>query len=401
MTVTRRLTLTVLGVSLAGLVTACSSASTGSESSEAATTPASTAASTPATTAASAAASASAVSLTGICPDTVVVQTNWWPEADHGFTYQLLGPDPTIDVDGNKVTGPLGDTGVNLEIRAGGPAIGYQQVSSLLAQDDSITLGYVGTDEAIQNSVTAPTVAVFSDLEKNPQVWLWGEPSWDFKTTADIAKAGVPVLAFDGSTYLDYFLQKGLLTKDQLDTSYTGSPDKFVVADGKVVEQGFATSEPYRLEHDVKEWGKPVKYVLVEDYPVYQSALSVRADRLAELTPCLKALVPLFQQAEKDYAQNPQPVNDLLLKIDSTLQTNGFTVSQGLLDDAHKKLLDLGLIANGADGTLGSFETSRVQTLIDDLGPVFVAKGKEVKEGLTPADIATNEFLDPSISLGS
>lgn len=405
MTVSRRLTLTVLGVSLAGLVSACSSASTGAEStsaaSVAASTPASAAASPAGSGAASPSAAATGVSLKGVCPDTVVVQTNWWPEAEHGFTYALLGPNPTIDVEGNKVTGPLLDTGVNLEIRAGGPAIGYQQVSSLLAQDDSITLGYVGTDEAIQNSTTAPTTAVFSDLEKNPQVWLWGDPSWDFKTTADIGKAGVPVLAFDGSTYLDYFVEKGLLTKDQLDTSYTGSPDKFVVADGKVVEQGFATSEPYRLEHDVKEWGKPVKFILVDEYPVYQSALSVRSDRLAELTPCLKALVPLFQQGLKDYAENPQPVNDLILKVDSTLQTNGFTVSQGLLDDAHKKLLDLGLVANGADGTLGSFEDSRVQTLIDELGPVFAAKGKEIKAGLAPADLATNQFVDPSISLGS
>jgi hypothetical protein len=329
------------------------------------------------------------------------VQTNWWPEADHGFTYQLLGPNPTIDAGTNSVTGPLGETGINLEIRAGGPAIGYQQVSSLLAQDDSITLGYVGTDEAIQNSTTAPTTAVFSDLEKNPQVWLWGDPTWDFKSTADIAKAGVPVLAFDGSTYLDYFLAKGLLNKDQLDTSYTGAPDKFVVADGQVVEQGFATSEPYRLEHDVKEWGKQVKFILVEDYPVYQSALSVRSDKLTELTPCLTKLVPLVQHAEKDYAADPTAVNELLLTIGSTLKTNGFTLSAGLLADANQKAKELGLVANGADGTLGSFETARVQKLIDDLTPVFVAKGAKVKDGLTPQDLATNQFLDPSIALPS
>src|SRR5262249_51701557 len=32
-----------------------------------------------------------AESLKGICPDPVVIQSSWWPEAEHGGYYQLLG----------------------------------------------------------------------------------------------------------------------------------------------------------------------------------------------------------------------------------------------------------------------------------------------------------------------
>src|SRR4051794_14773347 len=65
------------------------------------------------------------------CPDTVVVQTDWNPEAEHGGLYESLGDDYTIDSDNKVVSGTLIDsegdsTGVKLEIRAGGPAIGFQ-----------------------------------------------------------------------------------------------------------------------------------------------------------------------------------------------------------------------------------------------------------------------------------
>ena len=65
-----------------------------------------------------------------------------------------------------------------------------------------------------------------------------------------------------------------------------------------------------------------------------------------------------------------------------------------LAADAVKKQLSLGIVANGTDGVFGSYDTARVQTLINDYGPVFAAKGKAPKEGLKPSDIFTNEFLD-------
>src|ERR1700710_595761 len=82
------------------------------------------------------------------CPSTVVVQTDWNPEAEHGGLYQLLGDDTSIDAGKKRVTGTLVDgkgksTGVKLEVRAGGPAIGFQTVTAQMYSDKAITLGYV------------------------------------------------------------------------------------------------------------------------------------------------------------------------------------------------------------------------------------------------------------------
>jgi len=48
-----------------------------------------------------------ATSLAGICPDTVVIQTDWMPEAEHGFLYNLVGDGYEMDADKAYVTGPL------------------------------------------------------------------------------------------------------------------------------------------------------------------------------------------------------------------------------------------------------------------------------------------------------
>jgi hypothetical protein len=113
---------------------------------------------------ASAASASSATDLAGVCPSTIVVQTDWNPEADHGHLYEMLGPNPTINANGKSVTGDLyadgKPTGVKLQIRAGGPAIGYSTVSAEMYQDKSITMGYVSTDEAIEFSGKLPTTAV-------------------------------------------------------------------------------------------------------------------------------------------------------------------------------------------------------------------------------------------------
>jgi hypothetical protein len=342
---------------------------------------------------------AAATSLKGVCPDTVVLQTNWWPEPDHGLFYQLVVPNGTMDTNKNTYSGPLGTTGVNVEIRAGGPAIGFQSVTAQEYQDDSILLGMVGTDEQIGNSAAQPTVAVMAWYAKNPQIFFWGNPAWNFSTVAEIGKNGATVLAFSGAAYLDVLQGKGALTKDQVDTSYTGDPSRFVAADGNIVSQGFVTAEPYIYEHEVNGWKKPVKFLLLDkEVPIYQNTLGIRADKLEANRACLQKLVPLLQKSSVDYVKNPGPVNQVL--IDFTAKIKGGTqITAPGAADAVQKMTSLGIVGNGTDGVFGSYDMAQVQALINDYGPVFTARGKDPKAGLKPSDIVTNEFLDKSIKM--
>lgn len=340
------------------------------------------------------------------CPSTVVLQTDWNPEAEHGGQYELLGPNPTINASAKSVTGELVahggiDTGVQLQIRAGGPAIGYQTVSSQIYKDSSITLGYVGTDEQIALSQTQPTVAVMAGLEISPQIIQWSpqaHPTW--KTIADIGKTSTKVLYYQGASYMNYLLGKGILQKSQVDGSYDGTPTAFVASGGQYAVQGFATAEPYIWSHDVRSWDKPLKYELIADagFNFYQQEIAVRKDKLAALTPCLKKLVPIMQQAIVDYITNPAPVEKLILQL-VTAYNNGWVYTQGTADYAVATMKKLGIVGNAPDGTLGAFYDPRVQQLIGILVPIYAKQGKQTLPGLKPSDIVTNQFIDSSISL--
>ncbi|MFM7872904.1 MAG: ABC transporter substrate-binding protein, partial [Actinomycetota bacterium] len=114
-------------------------------------------------------------SLAADCPATIVIQTDWFPESEHGALYQMVGADYTVDTEKKIVKGSLvdsegNDTGVDIEVRTGGPAIGYSPVSTTMATDDSITMGYISTDDAAFNYDTIKTLAVVAPLEINPQI---------------------------------------------------------------------------------------------------------------------------------------------------------------------------------------------------------------------------------------
>ena len=80
------------------------------------------------------------MSLADVCPNPLIIQTDWNPEAEHGATYELVGEGYEVDADAKRVTGPLiasggAETGIDIEIRIGGPAIGFQQVTAQMYQD--------------------------------------------------------------------------------------------------------------------------------------------------------------------------------------------------------------------------------------------------------------------------
>ena len=81
--------------------------------------------------------------------------------------------------------------------------------------------------------------------------------------------------------------------------------------------------------------------------------------------------------------------------------TDFWTYSPGMADYAVKTLKDLGLVGNGPDKTLGNMQNDRMQRMIDILTPIFAAQREPIKAGLQPADLYTNEFINPSIGLTS
>ncbi len=345
------------------------------------------------------------VDLSDVCPKNVVIQTDWNPESEMGGLYGLLGPDATIDADKKVVSGPLysqGEwTGVDVEIRSGGPAIGFQPVPAQMYSDKDIMLGWVNTDEAIANSAKMPTTAVMASFEKAPWMIMWDPETYpDVKSIADLGKTDAKVRYFDGATWMDYLVGAGILRQDQIDGSYDGTPGNFIAAGGKDAQQGFATVEPYTYEHDLDQWGKPVDFQLIADtgYPLYAVALSVRTEDVTAQSACLKKLVPVVQQSTVDFFADPDATNDLIVEAVQKFAT-GWVYSKELTEHSTEEQLALGLVSNGDNKTLGDFDEARVQKVLDIAAPSVAKAGNAPADGLTASDLFTNEFLDTTIGL--
>ncbi|MFB8008707.1 ABC transporter substrate-binding protein [Nocardia sp. NPDC056000] len=373
-----------LGIAVAASLTACSS-----------DTPAPTAFDGP----------IGAVNLREVCPATVVVQSGWNPEAEFGFLYNLISAHPSIDAGRKATTGPLfahGEyTGVNLEIRAGGPAIGFQPVMSRMYQDHDITLGFVDTEQAVFASATAPVTSVFAPMTKSPQMIMWDPQTYPgVKTIADLKAAKAKVLYFQGEAYMNYLVGAGVLDKSQTDSSYDGTPSYFVAANGKSAQQGFASTEPYVYEHQVQAWNKPVAYQLIADagFPTYKSTMAVRSGELAQSSACLKKLVPVLQRSVIDYLAAPDAANKVI--VDSVAAYNtGWTYDADNARYAVRTMLADGIVGNGTTGALGGFDLARVGRILEVTKPIFTADGVALAPDLTPDRLATNEFIDPAIGL--
>jgi hypothetical protein len=338
--------------------------------------------------------------LTAVCPATVVVQTSWYPESTHGGLFQLLGPGYAVDAKHKRVTGRLydrgRDTGLGLEIRAGGPALGNQPVSALMKLDPTITLGQQATEDQVLGAAQGqPTLAVIAPFQQDPVVYIWDpgrHPA--FNTISDIGQTNTTVFTFHAANS-DYLTGTGILRSSQLNYSYDGSPSWFMGKPDSVVG-GFSTNEPYIY----RQLGRHVAYAYVAEtnYPDYRNTLTVRSDAATRLAPCLRQLVPVLQRGMVDFMARPDPVLKLIVELDRQY-TSPFPYPIGQARYGVDVMRKDGLVGNGTDGVFGSFQPDRLTRMVAILRPVYAGQHLTVPADLSADDLATNTYLDPAIRL--
>jgi hypothetical protein len=337
--------------------------------------------------------------LSDACVSPVVVQTDWYPQAEHGGIYELLGSDYTVDAQRGATTGSLvfqgADTGVDLEIRAGGPFIESPVVTELFL-DDAIMFGYVGSDVAVSRYGEAPTLAVFNALTINPQVILWNASKHPgIATIAEIANEVPAVSVFGDRPYMRYLVSEGVVPNDKVDTNYKGS---LMLATDDIAHQGFATSEPFRYAN-LESGSIETAYQLVHDagWTSYPQNLAINKLRLETLRPCLAKLVPMMQQAQIDFVASPDRTVAAILDAVEQFDTT-WSQSAELANYAIATMKELGIVGNGDTTTFGDFESPRLDDFIVRATPILREQGLTIPD-LTASDIATNEFLNPDITL--
>ncbi len=343
-----------------------------------------------------------ATSLADVCPSPLVVQTDWFPESEHGALYELIGEGYKIDKNNGITGGPMvldgTDLGIEWEVRAGGPFLGGSSVSQHMALDSSIHLGYGSTDQQVNFWDVTPLVSVVAPLEKNPQIVMWDAETYpDVTGIRDIGERGIRVKVFAGGTFPDLFIAQGIWDEDKVDKNYQGDPSQFIEA-RDIAQQGFASSEPYQYEFVFSDYGKPVAFELLHDagFEIYSQTIGVRNGQIEELRPCLQRLVPIIQQASVSFDANPARANAIIIDAVETYDT-WWTYSADLAEFSVQAQRDYGLVGDGPDNTAGNMEGSRYEKTLNDMRDAGM---QGIDPDLTYDQLFTNEFIDENISFG-
>ncbi len=346
-----------------------------------------------------------AVSLRGVCPNPVKIATDWTPEAEQGAYYELAKSGGTTNSSAKTYTAPLINpmngkpTGVNVQLIAGGPALGFLQTPEVLHEQPGILMGADDVDTAIADSGTTPVIGIVAPFINSLHILLWNPAKYHFKTFTDIKKSGVTVLYFKGTEFVDYMAGAGYLSQSQLDGSYNGSPARFVASGGGVVEQGFATAEPFLYTHETPAWNKAIAYELTSNtgFNPYSEMGEVTPQNLAKYGACFKRLVPMIQQAQINYVEHPARVNRLVVALNKAYGEIGGNYVLSVANYAARTLLADKIVAQGAGAPFGSFNTARVTRLIGQLRPIVASGGPALPKSYKASSVVTNRFIDPSI----
>jgi NitT/TauT family transport system substrate-binding protein len=255
--------------------------------------------------------------------------TDWRAEAEHGGFYEALA------------NGEYARRGLDVRIIQGGPNVNVPQ----LLASGGVELGVGSNSFIVMNlaNENVPVRAVAAFMQKDPQV-LIAHPGQGIRTIADMR--GHPILLSDASrTAFWVWLRARYHFTDAQVRAYNFSSAPFL-ADQRVVQQGYLTSEPYTIEHEGHV--RPQVFLLADEgYPGY-AAMVLAPDRLIASNP---AAIRAFNEASaigwRQYLHgDPSPADRLILRDNPEM-------TQDVLNQAREKMRQYGIVESGDTTRLG------------------------------------------------
>ncbi len=263
--------------------------------------------------------------------------TDWKAQAEQGGFYQALA------------TGEYAKRGLDVTIIQGGPGVNVPQ----LVAAGAVEMGMGSNSFIVMNLAQekAPVKAVAAFMQKDPQVLL-AHPDQGLNSLADLK--GRPILLSDASTtaFWVWLRAKYGYTDEQV-RKYNFNSAPFL-ADKRVVQQGYLTSEPYTIE---KTAGiKPQVFLLADEgYPGY-AAMVLAPDSLIAKNP---AAVKAFNEASaagwRSYLFGDAAPGDALIIKDNPEMT------PDILEQARAKMRAYAIVGE----PIGAMTDARWKTFFD------------------------------------
>jgi NitT/TauT family transport system substrate-binding protein len=249
--------------------------------------------------------------------------TDWRAQAEQGGFYEALA------------TGEFARRGLAVTIVPGGPGVNVP----LLVASGAVEMG-IGSNSFIVMNLAAeqvPVKAVAAFMQKDPQV-LIAHPDAGVRTLADMK--GRPILLSDASisAFWVWLKAKYGFTDDQV-RKYNFSSAPFL-ADKRIVQEGYLTSEPYTLEKEAHF--KPLVFLLADEgYPGY-AAMVLAPDVLIAANPgAVRAFVEASAAGWRAYLEGDARPGDAFILKDNPEMT------EDVLAQARDKMRRFGIVESG------------------------------------------------------
>ena len=265
--------------------------------------------------------------------------TDWRAEAEQGGYYEALA------------NGEYAKRGLKVTIVPGGPGVNVPQ----LVASGAVEMG-IGSNSFIVMNLAAehvPVRAVAAFMQKDPQV-LIAHPDAGIASISDMK--GHPILLSDASvsSFWVWLKAKYGFSDDQV-RKYTFNNAPFL-ADKRIIQQGYVTSEPYTLEKEAHV--KPAVFLLADEgYPGYGGLLLAPESRLKSDPATVKAFVEATAAGWQAYLHgDPAPGDALILKDNKEM-------TEDVLAQAREKMRTYGIVDSGdaKTGGLGVMTDARWQ----------------------------------------
>jgi NitT/TauT family transport system substrate-binding protein len=260
---------------------------------------------------------------------TIRFATDWRAEAEQGGFYEALA------------NGEYEKRGLKVTIVPGGPGVNVPQ----LVASGAVELG-VGSNSFIVMNLAAehvPVKAVAAFMQKDPQV-LIAHPDAGIRSLADMK--GHPILLSDASVsaFWVWLKAKYGFSDDQI-RKYTFNNAPFL-ADKRIVQQGYVTSEPYTLEKEGHL--KPAVFLLADEgYPGY-AGMVLASQKLIDANPAaVRAFVEASAAGWQAYLHGDPAPGDALILRDNKEMT------EDVLAQARDKMRTYGIVDSGDARTAG------------------------------------------------
>ncbi len=251
---------------------------------------------------------------------TTTIALNWKAEPQFGGFFAA------------EVSGAFKKQNLAVTIQAGGA--GTPVIQMLAA--GKVDFGIVSADELVMSRANgSDVVAVFAVFQTNPQAVMVHEER-GFARWQDVFTNSGTLEWQKGLPYAQFLLQQLKLQK--LETSvalapYLGGIGGFL-ADSKVSQQSFITSEPIAAEHA----GKKVKSFLIADagFNPYTTVLATRESLVRKNHAMVKNMVAAVRSGWMEYLKDPKIANSVMEKLNPSMDARTFSASAA----AQKKLIE-------------------------------------------------------------